>query len=162
MSDTTVHIQTLSPDETEEVGRILAPFVELGAVIALYGNLAAGKTCLVHGFAAAFHVKERVNSPTFTIINEYHGDQTLFHLDLYRLTTAAEIYDLGYEEIFDNEEGICLVEWAERADDLLPKDHIAIRLEHINESARGITIDAHTNVKPGWQDALRKRFSAQS
>lgn len=156
---TTLHIQTASPEETESLGKCLAPFIPTGTIVALYGDLAAGKTCLVHGIARAHGVNEAVSSPTFTIINEYHGTETLFHLDLYRFTTAREIYDLGYEELFDNPAGICLVEWAERADTFLPKKHVSIRLSHQGENERTVTIEDESALRVGWREALLAQFS---
>ena len=147
------------PDETEAFGQRLASVIPSGTIIALYGNLAAGKTCFVHGFAKAFNVAEPVNSPTFTIINEYHGTQTLFHLDLYRLTTVAEVYDLGYEDLFDSPQGICLVEWPERADSVLPKERIDIRMSHKSEDAREITVEVNLPLLDGWEHVLNESSS---
>ena len=162
MSAAAVQIRSHSPDETEALGETLAPFIPAGTVIALYGSLATGKTCLVRGLAHTFKVQEPVSSPTFTIVNEYHGAQTLYHIDLYRLTTLEEIYNLGCEEYFDNPHGICLIEWAERAEDVLPTSRVNIRMEHRGQDMRSITIDIDAPLNDGWQEALRKRFPQET
>ena len=155
----TVQIQTKSPDETEALGKALAPFLPSSGVVGLYGNLAAGKTCFVHGFGTAFAIEESVSSPTFTIINEYHGSNTIFHLDLYRLNTVEELVDLGYEELFDAPVGICLIEWAERAGGVLPDAHVEIHFEHAGEDLRNITIHDHGVLKTGWAEELESSFT---
>jgi tRNA threonylcarbamoyladenosine biosynthesis protein TsaE len=162
MTDSAIHIQTNSPDETEALGELIAPFIPVGTIIALYGDLAAGKTCLVHGFAKAFKVKDPVSSPTFTIVNEYHGTQTLYHLDLYRLTTPRDLYDIGCEEYFDNPGGICLIEWAERAEEILPVSRLNIRMEHQGEDLRAITINSDAPLAAGWLEAVKKRFAQET
>lgn len=162
MSKTSIHIRTTSPDETEAVGETLAPFIPSGTVMALYGNLAAGKTCLVHGIARAFSVEEPVSSPTFTIVNEYHGTRVIYHLDLYRLMSHEDIFDLGYEEFFDDPPGICIIEWAERASDLLPSERVDIRMDHEGEDLRSILIETDGLLDDGWQDALREKFTQVS
>ncbi|MBN4046796.1 tRNA (adenosine(37)-N6)-threonylcarbamoyltransferase complex ATPase subunit type 1 TsaE [bacterium AH-315-P07] len=162
MSDTTLQIETASPEQTEALGEALAHAMFPGTLIALYGDLAAGKTCLVHGIAQAFEVQEPVSSPTFTIVNEYHGTQTLYHIDLYRLTSLEEIQDLGFEEYIDHPEAICIIEWAERADELLPESRVNIRMEHLGEDQRSISIQALTPMKDGWQEALLKHATPKA
>lgn len=106
--------ETNSPEETERLGYALAGVLPLGAVVALRGELASGKTCLVRGMAARCARGTPIHSPTFTLVNQYPGSPTLYHLDLYRLSTE-EVADLGYEELFEPD-GIAVVEWAERAE----------------------------------------------
>ena len=127
--------ETGSPEQTEEVGFLLAGLVPKGALIALHGDLAAGKTCLVRGMARCFDQHAPVHSPTFTLVNQYGSDAPLYHLDLYRLGGPDELADLGYEEIFDSE-GVCVVEWAERAEGLLPAQRIDIHLAHAGGDRR--------------------------
>jgi tRNA threonylcarbamoyladenosine biosynthesis protein TsaE len=107
-----------------------------GTVMALHGDLGAGKTCFIQGFAAALGIDEPVTSPTYTLIGEYEGRMPLHHIDLYRLSGPAEALGLGLEEYFDIN-GITAIEWAERAEGLLPADllHIEIRA------------DAHTGTR---------------
>lgn len=162
VSEQELTLETTSPEHTHAIGRALADFLVPGTVVALFGNLAAGKTCLVHGVGEGFGVAEPVNSPTFTLVNEYHGSFTIYHLDLYRLTTAAELYDLGYEDILDAPDGICLIEWAERAGTVLPKQHVRVTLEHAGEDARKITVAADGLLSTGWQAGIRDALDQAS
>ena len=150
-------LQTRSPEETQQLGKILAQHMPDHVVVALYGDLAAGKTCMTHGFGEAYAVSEAISSPTFTLVNEYHGTKTIYHLDLYRLTSMEEIIDLGYEDILDTPNGIVLIEWAERAGSMLPDEHIAIHLSHDGEDLRSITINDAGLMQDGWQEALNTR-----
>lgn len=127
--------ETSSPEQTEEAGFILAGLLPKGALVALHGDLAAGKTCFVRGMARCFDQHAPVHSPTFTLVNQYGSDMPLYHLDLYRLGGPEELADLGYEEVFDSE-GVCVVEWAERAGDLLPAQRIDIHLSHAGGDRR--------------------------
>src|SRR3989339_984824 len=106
--------------ETVELGRKIGKKLKANDVVCLTGTLGAGKTTLVQGIAAGLDVKDYVNSPTFIIINEHPGRLVLYHIDLYRLEDGAEIEDLGLEEYF-NAGGVCVIEWAEKLGDLLPK-----------------------------------------
>jgi tRNA threonylcarbamoyladenosine biosynthesis protein TsaE len=121
--------QTDSPEQTEAVGFLLGALVPRGTLIALEGDLAAGKTCLVRGMAQFFAQDAPVHSPTFTLVNQYGSDTPLYHLDLYRLGGPEDLADLGYEELFEPD-GVCVVEWSERADGLLPAERIDIQLAH--------------------------------
>ncbi|MEK7781453.1 MAG: tRNA (adenosine(37)-N6)-threonylcarbamoyltransferase complex ATPase subunit type 1 TsaE [Verrucomicrobiota bacterium] len=106
-----------SPAETESLGEAWGRAAQPGLVIALSGDLGAGKTQLVRGFARGLGVTTRVHSPTFTLVNEYSGGRLkLFHLDLYRLETPEQIHSAGIEE-FLQPEGVAVIEWAERLED---------------------------------------------
>lgn len=142
-------VETHSPEETERVGEMLSGLVPFGSVVALYGDLAAGKTCFVRGMAVRFVKGEAVTSPTFTIVNEYGDGPTLYHVDLYRLTRLEEIADLGYEELFEPG-GVCVIEWAERAGALLPDRRVDVVLEHSGETSRRITISDRGVLPPNW------------
>lgn len=118
---------TRSPAETEAVARSLGAALGPGAVVALYGDLGAGKTCFVRGLARGLNVRDAVTSPTFALVHEYAGDRTLYHVDLYRIGSADAAAELGLEEMFDGP-GVTVVEWAERAESLLPARTVRIRL----------------------------------
>ena len=108
-----MQIQTHSPEETEAVGRKLAAQLRPGDVLAYYGDLGAGKTAFTRGLAAGLGVTEPVTSPTYTIVNEYlSGHLPLFHFDMYRLGSADELFDIGWEDYLAHG-GICAVEWSE-------------------------------------------------
>ncbi len=123
-------------DVAERITRDLPP----GSLLALHGDLGSGKTCFVTGVARALKINEPITSPTFTIINEYYGTKPLFHMDLYRISDPDELFSLGLDSYF-NSKGITVVEWSERAGDLLPKNTIHITLEVMeNPDTRCITV----------------------
>ncbi len=104
-----------SPGETRALGRRLAGLLTPGTVLAFTGDLGAGKTAFVSGLAEGLGVADRVTSPTFTIVNEYEGGRLpLFHFDLYRLGSAGELLDIGWDDYLDRG-GVCAVEWSENA-----------------------------------------------
>lgn len=112
-------LETSCVEETELAGAQLAARLSPGAVVAMTGDLGAGKTAFVRGMAAGLGVTQRVTSPTFTIVNEYEGERCpLFHFDLYRLEDGDELFDIGWEDYL-NRGGICAVEWSERAADAM-------------------------------------------
>ncbi len=121
-------VETNSPEETWTLATELADELDAGTVIALHGDLGAGKTCFIQGFAAALGIDEPITSPTYTLIGEYEGRLPLHHIDLYRLSGPTEALGLGLEEYFDAN-GITAIEWAERAEGLLPPDLLHIRIE---------------------------------
>ncbi len=124
-----MNLRFLSHHESETVswGQKLSQFLEPGDVIGFFGDLGSGKTRTIQGICEGLGCGDQVSSPTFTIINEYNGRYPVYHFDLYRIELEREIFDLGYEEYFYND-GICLIEWAERVQSLLPADHIEIHL----------------------------------
>ena len=134
-------VTTTSPQETFETGRALAPHLQPGDVVGLYGELGAGKTQLIKGICDGSGCPDDVvHSPTFTIVNEYHAAElTIFHFDAYRVERLSEFYDLGYEDYFFGD-GICLVEWADRVESLLPSDALRIQLRHLGASKRTLSL----------------------
>ena len=128
--DTKPKIISDSPEFTFEFGKKLASALKPKDIIAIYGNLGAGKTCLVQGICAGLNVSEYVNSPSFTIINEYEGNFPIYHFDFYRLSSEDELYDLDLEDYFYGE-GICLIEWPELAEKLLPENTKKIYIDFI-------------------------------
>lgn len=130
-----------SSEQTMSLGRILARQLLPGDILAFFGELGAGKTCLIKGICQGLGVPENeyITSPTFVIINRYKGRLPIYHFDFYRLSCVDEIIDLGYEEFFFGE-GVCLVEWADRAEDLLPEEYFKILMHHISPTERKIEI----------------------
>ena len=121
--------ETWKPEETYELGKKMGEEAVPGQVICLNGDLGVGKTVFTQGFAAGLGIEGPVNSPTFTIVNEYHdGRLPFYHFDVYRLSCEEEMDDIGYEEYFFGD-GVCLVEWAELFPDLIPKEAIWLTVE---------------------------------
>ena len=134
----TEEIRTSSEDETAAAGERLAASLNPGDVVLLYGDLGAGKTAFVRGLARGLGAPpDDVSSPTFTIVQEYHGRATLYHVDLYRLE-PAEVDDLGLDELVCGD-GIVAIEWAERWRGR-PDDVIEVALESIDDEQRLIRI----------------------
>lgn len=133
---------TNSTEETRELGKRLAEKLEPGSVVAFTGDLGAGKTAFTGGLADGLGVSDRVTSPTYTIVNEYEGGRLpLFHFDLYRLESADELFDIGWEDYLERG-GVCAVEWSERAVEALESDTILVRIERGSEdNQRVITIE---------------------
>ena len=132
-----------SPAETEALGERWGRAARHGLVLALSGDLGAGKTQLVKGIARGLGVTARVHSPTFTLVNEYGGGRLrLFHLDLYRLETPAQVLSAGIEE-FLSPDGVAVIEWAERITDcgLRIADWKNVKMEIISEMERKIVYD---------------------
>ena len=131
---------TNSPSETEAVGAALARVLQPGTVIAYRGDLGAGKTAFTRGLAKGLGVKERVTSPTYTIVNEYLGGRMpLFHFDMYRLGSEDELFDIGWEDYLDRC-GVCAVEWSENVWDAM-EDAIVITITRLDEDTRKIEIE---------------------
>ena len=130
-----------SPQETEALGEELVKTLSPGTVVAFFGDLGAGKTAFVRGMARGLGIAQRVTSPTFTIVNEYEGGALpLFHFDMYRLRSAEELFDIGWED-FLSRGGICAVEWSENIRDALEPDTITIDIRRgEGEDQRIITI----------------------
>lgn len=130
--------ETDSTAATMALGKQLSSELEAGDVLALYGDLGAGKTHLVKGIASGFGVDpELVTSPTFTLIQEYTTDPPLYHLDVYRVEHLYELERIGVEEYLYRD-GICIIEWPERMEEILPVETIRIRLAHLGDQHRRI------------------------
>ena len=133
-------VETHSEAETEALGERLAKCLRAGAVVALYGDLGAGKTAFVRGMARGLDITEQVSSPTFTVVNEYPGDPALFHFDMYRLKNADELYAIGWEDYLDRD-GICVVEWSERIEEALPEDAVRVYIERRSDTERTVRVE---------------------
>ena len=127
-----------SPEETEELGATLAGRLSAGTVVAFTGDLGAGKTAFVRGIARGLGISGRVTSPTFTIVNEYDGGRLpLFHFDMYRLSSAGELYDIGWEDYLARG-GVCAVEWSENVADALERDTVRVDIRRGGEESRRV------------------------
>ena len=131
---------TNSPRETEAVGEKLAQTLRPGTVIAYCGDLGAGKTAFTRGLARGLGCAESVTSPTYTIVNEYlSGRLPLFHFDMYRLRSAEDLWDIGWEDYLDRG-GVCAVEWSENVTEAM-ENALWVRIEKIGDESRRITIE---------------------
>lgn len=122
-------IETFSPEETFAVGKALAVKAEPGQVYTLIGDLGVGKTVLTQGMAEGLGIEEPVNSPTFTIVQVYEeGRMPFYHFDVYRIGDVEEMDEIGYEDYFYGE-GLCLIEWANLIEEILPDTYTQITIE---------------------------------
>ena len=129
--------------QTEELGARLAAVLSPGAVVAYTGGLGMGKTAFTRGLARGLGYTGHVTSPTFTIVNEYEGGRLpLFHFDMYRLDSADDLFDIGWEDYLDRG-GVCAVEWSELAEEALPPETVFVTIARSpeNDTARIITIE---------------------
>ena len=138
---------TNSPEETEALGEMLAGRLEPGTVIAFTGDLGAGKTAFVRGLARGLGIAERVTIPTFTIVNEYEGGRLpLFHFDMYRLGSADELFDIGWEDYLARG-GVCAVEWSENVSDALEEGCLRVDIRRgERDDQRRITIEGGADI----------------
>ena len=131
---------THSPEETELLGQRLGKTLSGGEIIAYQGGLGAGKTAFTRGLARGLGISMRVTSPTYTIVNEYTGGRLpLFHFDMYRLGSAEELFDIGWEDYLARD-GVCAVEWSENVQEAM-QGAITVRMEKRSENTRCIRIE---------------------
>jgi tRNA threonylcarbamoyladenosine biosynthesis protein TsaE len=131
-----LRLRTHTPEETRAVGAALAAELRAGDVVALTGELGAGKTCLVQGAAVELGVTERVTSPSFLLRRDYRGRMPIIHLDVYRLDTLQEVLDVGYDEVADGA-GVTFIEWGDAMAPLLPADYLEVDLRLGDPTAAG-------------------------
>ena len=131
---------TNSPRETETLGQALGAVLKPGDIIAYTGDLGAGKTAFTRGLARGLGATEPVTSPTYTIVNEYlSGRMPLFHFDMYRLSSAEELWDIGWEDYLQRG-GVCAVEWSENVEEAM-EDAVRVHIRKTGEDSRHITIE---------------------
>ncbi len=134
--------KSYSPEDTENFAKAFAKALKKGDVICLDGELGVGKTAFTKGLCAALGVTDYVTSPTYTIINRYSGDVSVFHIDAYRIEDADEMYEIGFDDCL--QDGICVIEWSVMIADILPKSRIEISIKRdikLGESYREITVN---------------------
>jgi tRNA threonylcarbamoyladenosine biosynthesis protein TsaE len=139
--------------ETQRLGCSLGQLLEGQEVICLEGELGTGKTALTQAIGCALGVDDPITSPTFTLVNEYRGERgTLHHIDLYRLDTTEEMVQAGIDEYL-SADGICVIEWAEKAKEILPPEYMYITLKHRDDDRRRITLQSEGQP---YLDLLRR------
>ncbi|MDE5715242.1 MAG: tRNA (adenosine(37)-N6)-threonylcarbamoyltransferase complex ATPase subunit type 1 TsaE [Anaeroplasmataceae bacterium] len=136
--------------DTIQLGEKIGVLLEVSDVILLTGDLSAGKTTITKGIGKSLGVTKIINSPTFTIVKEYHGRISLYHLDLYRLEGLNQDYDL---EEYINGDGVCVIEWPYQIEEILPKEYLEIHLERIDEFNRKITVKAYG---PHYEEIVKR------
>ncbi|MBI5216998.1 MAG: tRNA (adenosine(37)-N6)-threonylcarbamoyltransferase complex ATPase subunit type 1 TsaE [Ignavibacteriae bacterium] len=139
-------LRTHNELDTINAGTSFARELQPGDIVACYGDLGSGKTRFIKGICEGLGVHEHVASPTFTIINMYNsGNTSIYHFDLYRINSLDELYELGFEE-YTNSDGICLIEWAEKANGLLPQNRYDVHFQlGETENEREISINQITD-----------------
>jgi len=155
-----LRVVTHSPEKTRDLGRLLGSIARPGDLLLLSGPLGSGKTCLVQGVTFGLGVKEYARSPSFIIVSRYRGRLDLYHVDLYRLEDLREVIDLGLEEYLAGE-GVCVVEWAEKAVALFPEEHIWIELAYGEaENERRIDLEARGGRYQEVLTVLARQYQA--
>ncbi|MCK4664926.1 MAG: tRNA (adenosine(37)-N6)-threonylcarbamoyltransferase complex ATPase subunit type 1 TsaE [Bacteroidales bacterium] len=139
-------IEIHSEEDTINLAKTIAPELEFGDVVALYGELGTGKTFLTQWICRFLGVKEYTSSPSYVLVNEYIGKFPICHVDLYRLDSINEVLELGLYEIF--EKNLTFIEWAEKAKKLLPENTIHIRLKFKN-SHRNVKVQSYKKLRLG-------------
>jgi len=140
---------TKSPEETQTLGEEIGRKLSCGDIVAITGELGAGKTCLVQGIGWGIGVDPKVymTSPSFTIIKEYSGRIPVYHIDLFRLESIEEAYELPIEDYFFGR-CVTIIEWADKIESLLPPKHIRIDIEIVSENERHIRVHPHLSAPP--------------
>lgn len=149
-----------SAAQTVRVGQRLGELLQRGDLVALQGDLGSGKTHLIKGIALGLGSTDMVNSPSFVLINQYRagaqcGSIPIYHADLYRIERPAELAGIGLDELLDGD-GICLIEWAERAEGWLPAERLDVHLSHLSETKRVVRFVPRGRRYEELVDALKK------
>jgi tRNA threonylcarbamoyladenosine biosynthesis protein TsaE len=136
-----------SPAQTTRIGQRLGERLRAGDLVLLLGDFGAGKTQMVKGIALGLGSDDLVNSPSFVLVNEYragatHGRMPIYHVDLYRVEDERELAGIGLDELADSD-GVCLIEWAERAERQLPGTYLAVQLDYLGETKRTLRFVPH-------------------
>jgi len=132
--------RSATPEDTAALGEALARTLGPGDVVALYGELGSGKTCFVQGLVRGLGVTTVATSPTFVLVNEYRGRLPIHHVDVYRTGSLTELVDFGLLDMMGGD-GVTLLEWADRAEPLLPPRALKVRIEGVGDDPRAITIE---------------------
>jgi tRNA threonylcarbamoyladenosine biosynthesis protein TsaE len=135
-----MNLRSESPEETQRLGNRLGRLAQPGDLFMLVGGLGAGKTCLTQGIAWGLDIDGYATSPTFVVINQYRGRLPLYHIDLYRLDSIEEVVDLGLDDyLYGN--GVCVVEWADKAMNVLPPEHLLVEINYLSDTVRNLVLN---------------------
>lgn len=131
-----------SVEETEKIAEQISKKIKKGDVILLFGNLGAGKTTFTKSLCHNLGVDETVTSPTFTILNEHKAkDFIVYHFDMYRVESLENAYELGFDEIINGGDGVCVVEWPEMCSGLFPENCVKIYIEYLGQDCRKFKVE---------------------
>jgi len=155
-----IDLETCSSDETETLGEILATFLVRGSVMAFVGDLATGKTTMIRGICRGLNVRQQVESPTYTLVNEYRAEVPVYHMDCYREHRLEEWLELGVNDYFFSD-GVTLVEWADMIEELIPDTAIRISIEHNldKNNCRKISIRFDEKIEKELRDQINRRLN---
>jgi len=134
-----LNLVTESPEETQRLGNRLGKLAQVGDVFLLVGGLGTGKTCLTQGIAWGLGIEGYATSPSFVVINQYQGRLPLYHIDLYRLDRLEEVIELGLDDYLYGR-GVCVVEWAEKALDMFPEEHLLVEMSYLSDTSRNLIL----------------------
>ena len=155
----TLSLTARTPDDTRRIGRALGEHVQTGDLLLLIGELGAGKTTLTQGIAQGIGSPDPARSPTFVLVAQYNGRVTVHHADLYRVDNPLEALELGFDEFLEN--GVCVIEWAEKAPQAFPQDRMEIHITTTKDEVRHITLTAHGARYEALLAALDTALKAQ-
>jgi tRNA threonylcarbamoyladenosine biosynthesis protein TsaE len=151
---------TVTPEQTWRVGELLGRALGPGDIVCLYGDLGAGKTNFSYGIALGLEVDASyITSPTFSFVNEYKGRTPLYHIDLYRINDPEELENIGFEHYIGGD-GVTVIEWADRADDVLPAERLSVYLTHVDDKSREIGFLAEGERYKKLLEDLRRELKA--
>lgn len=140
--------------DTENIGKIISRCLEKRTVLCLDGDLGVGKTALTQFIAREFGVEEYITSPTFNIIKEYDGRLPFYHMDVYRIDSEDDMYDLGYDEYIYSE-GVTIIEWSHKIKGILPDERINIDIQRLDDTSRVMSIDGNGKVYDRLTEELK-------
>ncbi len=141
--------------DTERIGKIISRCLDEVTVLYLDGDLCVGKTALTQFIAKNFGVKEYITSPTFNIIKEYEGRLPFYHMDVYRVDSEDDMYDLGYDEYIYSE-GVTIIEWSHKIKDILPDERISIEIQRLDDTSRIMIIEGKGKTYDKLAEELKK------
>ncbi len=141
-------------NDTENVGRIISRCLDKGTVLCLDGDLGVGKTALTQFIARESGVEDYITSPTFTIIKEYEGKFPLYHMDVYRIDSEDDMYDLGYDEYIYSE-GVTIIEWSHKIKGILPDERINIEIQRVDDTSRVLDISGRGEAYDKLEEELK-------
>jgi tRNA threonylcarbamoyladenosine biosynthesis protein TsaE len=159
VTDDSVRIETGEVEQTIELGNLIGSLLKAGDVVALLGQLGAGKTYLTKGIAEGQGVKDRneVTSPSFVLVKQYMGRIPIYHFDAYRVKSSDEMYDIDCVGFFWGE-GVSIIEWADKVMECLPDDFIKITIETVGETARDIHVSYQGERYRGFMEEFKERI----